>query len=69
MKNIEIIVNRDGSITIRFQGFIGQECLEEAKRLYERLRALGISVTIEKTVPTQELYATQRQEVKRYEVL
>lgn len=68
MKGIEVIINKDGSITVRFQGFQGQTCFDEAQRLYQKLKMLGLDVKIERIVPTQDV-VNVKQEVKKYEVL
>jgi len=59
MREVEVIINEDGSVTIRYQGFRGQACFEEAKRLYRRLREAGVEVKVEKTQPTEEFYMAE----------
>ena len=61
MKGVEVIVHEDGKVTVRYDGFLGDACFQEAKRIYEQLKALGVNVTIEKVVRTQEAYITQAQ--------
>ena len=52
MRSIEVIVEKDGTYKIRYDGFKGKACFQEAKRLYEVLKSLGLDVKIEETVPT-----------------
>ena len=63
MKMHEIIVEIDkgGKVRILYKGFKGGACFDEAKRLYEALKAQGVEVTIEQVVPTQELYETTQE--------
>jgi len=66
MKEILIEVDSDGKVTIKTQGFQGAACLEAAKQLMAKLKALGIDANIEKTVLTPEYHQTQttQQQVK-----
>ena len=55
MKTVEVVVNPDGSVKIRFDGFAGRSCFVEANKIYKRLAELGVSVTIEQVVPTTDV--------------
>jgi len=58
MKEVDVIINPDGSVKVSYSGFGGGACFEEAKRIYERLKALGVNVSIEKVTPTAEYYVS-----------
>jgi len=58
MKSVDVIINPDGSVKVTYSGFKGGACFEEAKRIYERLKALGVNVSIEKVTPTAEYYVS-----------
>ena len=60
VRGINIVIKPDGSIQIVYTGFKGDACFEEAKRLYDVLRALGVDVEIVKTEKTSEAYNTTR---------
>ncbi|MGC9069450.1 MAG: hypothetical protein ACP5IZ_10850 [Thermoprotei archaeon] len=51
MKKIEIMIDENG-MKIIYDGFIGDECFIEAKKLYEKLSQLGVDVTIITTQKT-----------------
>jgi len=52
MKTVEIIVKPDGSVKVTYEGFQGQACFQEARRIYAQLRRLGVDVEVEKVLPT-----------------
>jgi len=56
MREVQVIVNPDGSVTIRYQGFQGQACFQEAEKLYRLLKASGVDVKVEAVTPTEEAY-------------
>jgi hypothetical protein len=62
-REVWVEVGTDGRVRILYRGFVGGECFEEAKRLYEALKAQGVEVAVEQVVPTQEYYE-QRERVK-----
>jgi hypothetical protein len=64
MKNIKVIINEDGKIKIEYSGFQGDECFLEAKKLYEKLKNLGVNVEIQATQVTQEFYSKVRSSVR-----
>lgn len=64
MRTVEAIINVDGSVTIKYGGFKGKACLEEALRLYERMRKLGVEVKVENVSPTAEMNVQEVQQVK-----
>ena len=63
MKEVEVIINPDGSVKVSYSGFKGEACFLEAKRIYEKLKALGVDVKIEKTERTAEAYVTEKTKV------
>ena len=63
MKAVDVIINPDGSVKVSYSGFKGEACFLEAKRIYEKLKALGVDVKIERTERTAEAYATERTKV------
>ena len=63
MKAVDVIINPDGSVKVSYSGFKGEACFLEAKRIYEKLKALGVNVKIEKVERTAEAYATEKTKV------
>jgi len=58
VREVRVEIDRDGRVRILYQGFQGDACFEEAKRLYATLKAQGLDVSIEQVMPTQEYYTT-----------
>jgi len=58
MRSFEIVIERDGRMKLRTQGFQGPACLEEAQRLKELVKALGVEVETEEVQLTEEYYQT-----------
>ena len=69
MREIEVVINEDGSVKILYKGFRGGACFEEAKKLYQQLKSLGVNVKIEQVVPTQEAYQTTTSKTREVEKL
>ena len=63
MRAVDVIINPDGSVKVSYSGFKGEACFLEAKKIYERLKALGVDVKIERTERTAEAYATEKTKV------
>ena len=63
MRAVDVIINPDGSVKVSYSGFKGEACFLEAKRIYEKLKALGVDVKIERTERTAEAYATEKTKV------
>ena len=63
MRAVDVIINPDGSVKVSYSGFKGEACFLEAKRIYEKLKALGVDVKIERTERTTEAYATEKTKV------
>lgn len=63
MKTVEVLVKPDGSVKVTYNGFVGEACFEEAKKVYERLKSYGVDVKIESVERTAEAYVTQKQKV------
>ena len=59
MKEIRVEIDSNGKVRILYQGFQGEACFEEAKKLYNLLLSKGVQVTLEQVTPTQEYYQTQ----------
>jgi hypothetical protein len=56
MRVIRVEVSGDG-VRILYQGFEGEECFEEASRLYALLRQYGVFASVLQSQPTDEYYA------------
>jgi hypothetical protein len=56
MRVIRVEVSGDG-VRVLYQGFEGEECFEEAGRLYALLRQYGVFVNVLQSQPTDEYYA------------
>ena len=63
MRAVDVIINPDGRVKVSYSGFKGEACFLEAKRIYEKLKALGVDVKIERTERTAEAYATEKTKV------
>jgi muramoyltetrapeptide carboxypeptidase LdcA involved in peptidoglycan recycling len=59
VKEAIIIVDKNGKITIRFQGYYGDTCFQEAEKIYQQLKQLGVDVKVEQTLKTPEAYIRQ----------
>jgi hypothetical protein len=59
MREVRVEIDRDGRVRILYQGFQGDACFEEARRLYDFLKAQGLDVSIEQVMPTQEYYVAR----------
>lgn len=44
MKQITIVKDKKGNITVDFDGFAGSTCFEEAQKLIKRLKELGVNI-------------------------
>jgi len=64
MREVRIEIDREGRVRVLYSGFVGSECFNEAKKLYNQLKALGLEVSIEQVMPTQEYYVSQTQKIK-----
>jgi len=58
MGEVKVLIKKDGSVEIDWSGFIGGECFQEAMKLYQQLKALGVNVTIKQVIPKPEAYQT-----------
>ena len=63
MRAVDVIINPDGSVKVSYSGFKGEACFLEAKRIYEKLKALGVDVKIERIERTAEAYVTEKTKV------
>jgi hypothetical protein len=57
MRVIRVEVSGDGVRILYQEGFEGEECFEEAGRLYALLRQYGVFVNVLQSQPTDEYYA------------
>jgi ketol-acid reductoisomerase len=66
MREVWVEIDREGKVRILYRGFAGDECFEEAQRIYALLKERGVEVTVEQVIPTQEYftYQEQRQRVR-----
>lgn len=60
---IEVIVENDGSITIRYNGFMGRACFDEATRLYNMLTSMGLNVRVVKVEETPSTYTESKSRI------
>lgn len=65
MRGIEVVVGKGGKVVIRYYGFVGDACFEEASRLYQKLKEKGVDVAIEQVIPTEEYYASSTSQEAR----
>lgn len=60
MRKVVVIIE-NGKVKLDFQGFVGNECLQEAERIEQFLASLGVNISDRKIEAKPELYATQTQ--------
>ena len=60
MKEITIVVDKGGRVTIDYSGFKGDECFEVAQRIYELLKKYGVNVNVEYTEKKPEAYIKEK---------
>jgi hypothetical protein len=66
MRSVEVIIHENGSITVKYQGFLGKACLEEANKIYARLKDLGVDADIQSIKETEEMRQVETQRTKLY---
>jgi len=60
MKVIKVEIGREG-IKVLYQGFEGEECFQEASKLYALLKQqYGLEVSIQSLTRTDEYYVTDK---------
>ena len=59
MRKIRVTVNKDGTTTTDFDGFVGPTCLQEAEKLREHLARFGIVIEQTNFVAKPELSMTE----------
>lgn len=64
MKEIRIVIDKNGRISIDFDGFIGKQCFKEREKLQELLKKYGIDVSIEYEEKKPEAYIEEEQHVQ-----
>jgi len=52
-KSVDVLIDKDGKITIGFNGFAGNACYEKGKEIIAELHALGVEISIEEIIPTE----------------
>ena len=62
MKEIKIIIDKNGKITIDFDGFRGDACFKEREKIVELLKKYGLEIDIEHEERKPEAYVTTEQE-------
>lgn len=65
LQQVRIIIKKDGSIEILYQGFQGEQCFIEAQRIYNQLKALGVNVEIKQIKKTQEYYTREGEKIEQ----
>jgi len=55
-EKFEIIVDREGKVHIKTNGFFGDSCIKEAEKLISLLKSGGMEVKTEKIQFTSEYY-------------
>lgn len=52
-KKVTVIVGKDGKMAMSFDGFEGNCCYDEARRIQAQLKLLGIEVDCESLIPKE----------------
>lgn len=60
---VEVIVEGDGTVVVRYNGFQGRACFNEAMKLYNMLSSMGVNVRVER-VEEAATYSEGRERVK-----
>ncbi|MEM1554350.1 MAG: hypothetical protein QXU09_03815 [Thermoproteota archaeon] len=60
MRRVTIEVTEDGKLRVLYQGFKGEACFEEAKKLLALLKSSGVDVDVEKVEKTEEFYVSEK---------
>lgn len=47
MKQVVIVMDKDGRLVADFSGFVGDQCLNEASDINKALSGLGIEMTVQ----------------------
>jgi len=63
MPKIQILIGKDGKITINAEGFTGGKCLEETKKLEEILKGFGIELGNKEVHLKPEYYVREKEVV------
>ena len=50
-KRIKLVIRKDGKIAMDFDGFVGTNCVDEAKEIKRRLKELGVEMDLESATP------------------
>jgi len=64
-KTVRVLIKRDGTIVLDFDGFVGRACFAERERILEILSRFGINVDkklVEQLKP--EAFVEQREELE-----
>jgi hypothetical protein len=64
MKKVNVRINSDGSVSVEYDGFRGNECFLEAQKIYEKLRTFGIDVKIENVQYKQEYFIKEQEKTR-----
>jgi len=56
VKEVKIIIDKNGKITIDFNGFVGDDCFKEREKLQKLLRKYGLEIDIEHEERKPEAY-------------
>lgn len=60
MPLIRIEIDKEGNVTIDHQGFAGEACEKEDKRLYEILKGQGAQIEIKQITKKPEAYISTK---------
>ena len=52
-KKVTIVVGKDGKMAMSFDGFSGNSCYDEARKIQAHLKSLGIEVDCESLIPKE----------------
>lgn len=50
---IDAIIDANGKIIIKFNGFVGDSCYGTGKEILAELKALGVEIEIEEIIPVE----------------
>lgn len=58
-KKVTVIVQKDGKMAMSFDGFPGNSCYDEARKIQAHLKSLGVEVDCESLIPKKNTESSQ----------
>lgn len=62
MERITVTRNKEGEITVDFNGFPGETCYQEAQKFIEACEKMGVKVNVKNVYPKEDEKVQERQD-------